>query len=349
MQGEDMNGAKSTHKTPSRGFTLVELLVVIGIIAILISVLLPSLARARKAATTVQCMANLRSIGQALQNYCTQNNGWLPGSPVTTSAYLVGGWNAYGPTPSTKYKNLADNNPLKTELVPNILGYYDWESPLATVMGYNIDQYGTGPDVFTRLLQINTYGVFICPANQITYASYPSSEIYWPPSPHITNVKFPVPSGPMYMPSYVAAMEFLQSGNIAQANGSYIASVDCTIPSGYVPRIDKVGASARKIFVADGARWSYGSVQPDVSVGTDGDSSAAWADPGPWDAYGRSWDRENVPGGINTSSAVSYSGTQYDPARMGLPSRGGRIFSEFEPIFVQRPLLRRACRNAGGS
>ena len=261
----------------------------------------------------MQCMANLRSIGQALQNYCTQNNGWLPGSPVTTSAYLVGGWNAYGPTPSTKYKNLADNNPLKTELVPNILGYYDWESPLATVMGYNIDQYGTGPDVFTRLLQINTYGVFICPANQITYASYPSSEIYWPPSPHITNVKFPVPSGPMYMPSYVAAMEFLQSGNIAQANGSYIASVDCTIPSGYVPRIDKVGASARKIFVADGARWSYGSVQPDVSVGTDGDSSAAWADPGPWDAYGRSWDRENVPGGINTSSAVSYSGTQYDP------------------------------------
>ncbi len=61
-----------------RGFTLVELLVVIGIIALLVSILLPSLNRARDAAAMIKCQANLRSIGQALVLYANQNKGSLP-------------------------------------------------------------------------------------------------------------------------------------------------------------------------------------------------------------------------------------------------------------------------------
>jgi prepilin-type N-terminal cleavage/methylation domain-containing protein len=60
------------------GFTLVELLVVIGIIAILISVLLPSLAKARQAANFVDCQARLRQMGQALHIYVSNTKGFVP-------------------------------------------------------------------------------------------------------------------------------------------------------------------------------------------------------------------------------------------------------------------------------
>jgi prepilin-type N-terminal cleavage/methylation domain-containing protein/prepilin-type processing-associated H-X9-DG protein len=80
-----------------RGFTLVELLVVIGIIALLISILLPALSRARRQANTTACLSNLRQMELAFQMYLQENHYIAPtmGNGGGTGSYWMVGLGRY--------------------------------------------------------------------------------------------------------------------------------------------------------------------------------------------------------------------------------------------------------------
>lgn len=68
---------------PPKGFTLVELLIVIGIIALLIGLLLPVLNRARASSMKTACAASLKEIGRAFELYTSDHEGWYPPSVLS--------------------------------------------------------------------------------------------------------------------------------------------------------------------------------------------------------------------------------------------------------------------------
>jgi prepilin-type N-terminal cleavage/methylation domain-containing protein/prepilin-type processing-associated H-X9-DG protein len=84
----DTNAADLVVDVRRRGFTLVELLVVIGIIAVLVAILMPALSRARDQALSIKCASNLRQLGLAMMLYASEHRDNVPASYLedTTAA-----------------------------------------------------------------------------------------------------------------------------------------------------------------------------------------------------------------------------------------------------------------------
>jgi prepilin-type N-terminal cleavage/methylation domain-containing protein/prepilin-type processing-associated H-X9-DG protein len=122
-------------------FTLVELLVVIGIIALLISILLPALSRARDAANSVKCSANLHSIGEGIAVYITDYAGAIPAS----------NW----------YYGLQINGGVQTPPTPTY-GYVHWSAMI--FQGKHLGNVPDLPSVDPVYLSNTNWQMFTCPA-----------------------------------------------------------------------------------------------------------------------------------------------------------------------------------------
>ncbi|HOA75801.1 MAG TPA: prepilin-type N-terminal cleavage/methylation domain-containing protein [Phycisphaerae bacterium] len=253
--------ANRTHDHP--GFALIELLVVVAVVALLITILLPALVKAREEARGVVCSAALGQLGKAEVAYATTNAEWIPGSPLTTGYYFAA--NAVSPWPATGgvcYNRFAAT-------------WDDYATSLRVQMqDRSIPAPNKPNDEETRykLIQQAMEGVFHCPSNQETVTPWGEGFSDW---------------ATVRAPSYMTMWTLMRGGSavyhsakkkypgarnpsdIGQKGADDDPPWEMAVPDDYMPRHSKLGRECEKVFLADGVRFYEPSTQeltysPDV-------------------------------------------------------------------------------------
>ncbi len=240
----------------SRGFTLIEVLVVVAIIALLVSILLPSLAKAREQARTTACAANLSQLTRAENIYQTQNKEWMPGSPLTTGYY-------WAKTGSTVW------NPLIPGFNRMAVEWLDYATPLRAIMTgassvARTDGKSPVADTQKALWLRTTDQLFHCPSNAQRSSAYPTAG-GWPviQSPSYLTMWTIMRAGPdVYKRSAQLYSPSVPPDAIAQSD-----QWDVAVPTGYVPRHSRVGRESMKVFLADGLRY-YDETKNQITYNT---------------------------------------------------------------------------------
>jgi prepilin-type processing-associated H-X9-DG protein/prepilin-type N-terminal cleavage/methylation domain-containing protein len=215
-------------------FTLVELLIVIGIIALLISILLPAMSQARHSARTVICASNLRQIGLGLQLYVNENEGFFPG-PNTSGLGLYRGGQYSGDSSSPTQD-------------------WDWVSPCIGKM-LNLSKQSpteTADNARLRKMREIMENKLRCPENEYRYgALYSGSALPGTGLPLLMSYN---------SPAYIHVLPKNAGYSSTQYSIENEPSPSVSVPANYVPKINRVGAGSKKIFAFEGARfWNTGA------------------------------------------------------------------------------------------
>lgn len=325
----------ATHGRPQgqrtrTGFTLIELLVVVSIIALLLGILLPSLAGAREAANGLVCQANLRSIGTAQQTYISDNRGQLAGSPGTTGRALLNDPRALDP-------NAEEVHGLATQP-------FDWAGPLG--FDYMSDGGGIPNKRSDRFVLLNgTKGradplsrggpleMLACPSQRLIASPFVAGSIQpagtdefpvtlassYASTRDILWGSGPLPNGTVPTPEWARPGFWGASEDGVYAPTRQIAS-SWQLPglSGYRPLIANLASPSSKIFVYDGTRFQRADLRvidhdTDASAGFGG----AFSDLGGWDLG----NTRTLPTGRN-AIGQNMSGISFRHGVGGIDERG---------------------------
>lgn len=247
-----------------RGFTLIELLVVVAIIALLISILLPSIESARAQAQATVCTSKLHDIFSAQNNYAYQFSDWVPGSPGTTGQEL-----------SVLSGSEFPPQALDTPGVP--VQTWDWQTPL---LHYGLDETDLPRERNDRWRHLREHPLFTCPSNNFVTPPYPIDTI---------NDGWPV----MRMNSYSTIREFMYFGYTERGGLSGVnipPGWDVKTPEGHVPRFTNIQRSSQKAFIVEGSRYLHANEpSPDYDVNFRGTAGGSFATSGPSNSFSRAF------------------------------------------------------------
>ncbi len=212
-------------KCKCRAFTLIELLVVVAIIALLTSLLVPAVQAARDQAKLTLCLSNQRNLAVAMHLYVDSFDAALPGSPNTSGV---------GPR----------QDPPDTTIATNA---FDYASPLLAFLNTAV------PPNRARRQELTRQGVFKCPANTQQAEPWTAYQLI-PDAADFTTTQ---------AASYLTCWNFLLAGD-AYGGAQIVPGVPYWLygagwaevaPKDYLPKITSIGSPAKKIFVADAARY----------------------------------------------------------------------------------------------